>query len=81
MLIQGIHHVCIKCRKDEIEKVKHFYGELLGLPILRSWGETELEGFMRLAMVWWKYSPTRRMACHRAVSDILPSKQTMWINV
>ena len=50
MLIQGIHHVCIKCRKDEIEKVKHFYGEL-------------------------------RMACHRAVSDILPSKQTMWINV
>jgi len=46
MLIQGIHHVCIKCRKDEIEKVKHFYGELLGLPILRSWGETELEGFM-----------------------------------
>ena len=34
MLIQGIHHVCIKCRKDEIEKVKHFYGE------------TELEGFM-----------------------------------
>ena len=43
MLIQGIHHVCIKCRKDEIEKVKHFYGELLGLPILRSWGETELD--------------------------------------
>ena len=46
MLIQGIHHVCIKCRKDEIEKVKHFYGELLGLPILRSWGEPDLEGFM-----------------------------------
>ena len=46
MLIQGIHHVGIKCRKDEIEQVKHFYGELLGLPILRSWGETELEGFM-----------------------------------
>lgn len=46
MLIQGIHHVCIKCRKDEIEKVKHFYGDLLGLPILRSWGEPELEGFM-----------------------------------
>ena len=33
-------------RKDEIEKVKHFYGDLLGLPILRSWGEPELEGFM-----------------------------------
>ena len=46
MLIQGIHHVCIKCRKDEIEKVGRFYGDLLGLPILRSWGEPELEGFM-----------------------------------
>ena len=46
MLIQGIHHVCIKCTKDEIVKVKYFYGELLGLPILRSWGEPELEGFM-----------------------------------
>ena len=46
MLIQGIHHVCIKCKKDEIKKVKHFYGDLLGLPILRSWGEPELEGFM-----------------------------------
>ena len=46
MLIQGIHHVCIKCRKDEIKKVKHFYGDLLGLSILRSWGEPELEGFM-----------------------------------
>ena len=45
-LIQGIHHVCIKCTKDEIAKVKHFYGELLGLPILRSWGKPELEGFM-----------------------------------
>lgn len=46
MLIQGIHHVCIKCRKDEIKKVKHFYGDLLGLSILRSWGKPELEGFM-----------------------------------
>lgn len=46
MLIQGIHHVCIKCKKDEVEKVKHFYGDLLGLPILRSWGEPELKGFM-----------------------------------
>ena len=46
MLIQGIHHVCIKCKKDEIKKVKHFYGDLLGLPILSSWGEPELEGFM-----------------------------------
>ena len=24
MLIQGIHHVCIKCKKDEVEKVSIF---------------------------------------------------------
>lgn len=24
MLVQGIHHVCIRCEKSEIEKVKDF---------------------------------------------------------
>ena len=42
MLIEGMHHVCIKCTKDKINEVKSFYGELLGLPIIRSWGD----GFM-----------------------------------
>lgn len=46
MLIEGIHHVCIKCTKDKITEVKRFYGEILGLPILRSWGEPELAGFL-----------------------------------
>ncbi len=46
MLVEGIHHICIKCTKDKIEEVKKFYGELLGLPIVRSWGEPELKGFM-----------------------------------
>ncbi len=45
MLIEGIHHVCIKCTKDKIAEVKSFYGDILGLPILRSWGESELVGF------------------------------------
>lgn len=45
-LIQGIHHICIKCNKNEIEKVKEFYETILGLPIIRTWGEHTLEGFM-----------------------------------
>lgn len=46
MLIEGIHHVCIRCSQEEIEKVKTFYGEVLQIPIIRSWGEDKLEGFM-----------------------------------
>lgn len=32
--------------KSEIEKVKEFYQGVLGMPVIRSWGEPELEGFM-----------------------------------
>ena len=46
MLVQGIHHVCIRCEKSEIEKVKEFYQGVLGMPVIRSWGEPELAGFM-----------------------------------
>lgn len=45
-MIKGIHHVCIKCKKEEIGKVKQFYGEVLGLPIIREWGGAEPDGFM-----------------------------------
>ncbi|MEI3279584.1 MAG: hypothetical protein V8R46_01660 [Eubacterium ramulus] len=32
-LIKGIHHVALKCcGKEEFEKTKQFYGEVLGLP-------------------------------------------------
>ena len=46
MLVQGIHHGCIRCEKPEIEKVKEFYQGVLGMPVIRSWGEPELAGFM-----------------------------------
>ena len=29
-MITGVHHVCVKCRPEELEKVQKFYGELLG---------------------------------------------------
>ena len=31
---------------EELEKVQKFYGELLGLPLVRSWGEPNIEGLM-----------------------------------
>ena len=31
---------------EELEKVQKFYGELLGLPLVRSWGEPKVEGLM-----------------------------------
>ena len=46
MLIQGIHHVCIRCNKDQIQEVRNFYESILGLKVVRTWGEPELDGFM-----------------------------------
>ncbi|MCI8311983.1 MAG: VOC family protein [Lachnospiraceae bacterium] len=46
MLIQGIHHVCIKCDQSEMEKVKNFYHGVLQLPLIRTWGEGEAAGMM-----------------------------------
>ncbi len=34
-MIKGIHHVSMKCIKEDYEKVKAFYVDLLGLKILR----------------------------------------------
>lgn len=37
-LIKGMHHVSIKCCNDEeIAKTKAFYGDILGLPLVREW--------------------------------------------
>ena len=45
MLIEGIHHVCIKCSSQEqVAKVKEFYGDVLQMPMIRSWGEDKFEG-------------------------------------
>ena len=36
-MIKGIHHVSIKCIKEEYEKVRSFYTDVLGLRVLRQW--------------------------------------------
>lgn len=82
MLVNGIHHVCIKCRKDQVEKVKEFYTEVLGLPVVRSWGEPELAGFVfdsgaGLIEVF----TNAQEDCRRAASVTLRLPHQMWISV
>ena len=37
-LIKGIHHVSLKCCNDkEYEGEIHFYKDILGIPVVRSW--------------------------------------------
>lgn len=36
-IITGLHHVSMKCQKSQYGEVVHFYRDLLGLPIVRSW--------------------------------------------
>ena len=39
-MIQGIHHISMKCAsKEELDKVKDFYIDVLGLKIIRTWPE------------------------------------------
>lgn len=46
-LVKGIHHISMKCRKGEqYKRVISFYTEVLGLKIIRTWGENEPDGIM-----------------------------------
>ena len=43
----GVHHIAIKaCGVEAFEKTMHFYTELLGMPVVRTWGEGEGAGAM-----------------------------------
>ncbi len=38
--ITGVHHIALKCQGiEEFEKTLVFYHEILGMPIVRTWGE------------------------------------------
>ena len=46
-LIKGIHHAALKCADlKKFEETVHFYRDVLGLPVLRRWGNGEKEGIM-----------------------------------
>lgn len=41
-LTKGIHHVAIKAKGlAAFEELMHFYTEILGMPVVRTWGEGE----------------------------------------
>jgi glyoxylase I family protein len=45
-MISGLHHVSMKCEtKEEFEKVKSFYLDVLGFKVVRQWPEGIMIGF------------------------------------
>lgn len=45
--ITGVHHIALKgCGLEDYKKMFEFYHEILGLPIVRAWGEGENQGAM-----------------------------------
>ena len=45
--ITGIHHIALKaCGLEDFDKMVTFYRDILGLPVVRSWGEGEGIGMM-----------------------------------
>ena len=45
--VTGIHHIALKAQGlEEFKKTVAFYHELLGLPIARSWGNSETPAIM-----------------------------------
>lgn len=46
-LIKGVHHIALKCQGVEaFEKTLHFYRDILGMPVVRAWGEGDNLGAM-----------------------------------
>ncbi len=45
-LIEGIHHVAIKPTAEKYEKTVDFYTKLLGLEVVRSWGDPKMPCLM-----------------------------------
>lgn len=46
-LINGAHHIAVKCDNEEMFKeAVRFYNEVLGMEIIREWGEGASKGMM-----------------------------------
>lgn len=46
-LIKGVHHIALKCHgMEEFEKTIGFYRDVLGMEVVRTWGEDEESGAM-----------------------------------
>ena len=45
--VNGVHHIALKAKGlEEYKKLFDFYHEILGLPVVRTWGEGENVGTM-----------------------------------
>ena len=45
--IFGVHHIAVKaCGVEDYKKTIHFYHEILGMPVVRTWGEGTDAGAM-----------------------------------
>ena len=40
-MITGVHHVCVKCRPEELEKVQKFYGSFDSACQKLGWSQRE----------------------------------------
>lgn len=46
-LTKGVHHIALKCKgMEQFEKAIHFYRDLLGMDVVRAWGEEPNCGIM-----------------------------------
>lgn len=46
-LTKGVHHIALKCKgMEQFEKAVHFYRDLLGMEVVRSWGAAPDCGIM-----------------------------------
>lgn len=46
-LTKAVHHIALKCKgMEQFEKTIHFYRDLLGMEVVRSWGEAPNCGIM-----------------------------------
>ena len=44
-LVKGIHHIALKCcGVEEFNKTVGFYRDILGLPVVRTWGSGRYSG-------------------------------------
>ena len=45
--VSGIHHVALKCQnQEEFNKTINFYHDILGMEIIRTWGDGKESGIM-----------------------------------
>lgn len=83
-LISGIHHVALKCQGTEaFEQTVHFYRDILGMKVARSWGEGRNAGIMLdtgsgLMEIFANAQDVREQGAIRLIRHELHSASVRW---